>query len=281
MTKPLVCVVILFVAGWLSAVEAADVRVGAAAANIPADDSMVIGGGIGPGKATGQEGELRAVAIVIEKSAATPRAAKWRSWPATCCSSSVTSSIEHSRGSKSRPAFPPSACWSTPRTRITPPPRPPYTATSARKCSSADWKTRSCKRSKRPTVGSTAATPRCSTSSAKRTPSGANSRVLLSDNTIWWTGSMDDAVRHTGPFDPATARAGLSRRATSKLRAVLFNHSTHTIGTRQPGVRSPSFYGLAAQELEASLAARWSFWRAPRARRTTSPRCRSTKPCGG
>jgi hypothetical protein len=32
-----------------------------------------------------------------------------------------------------------------------------------------------------------------------------------------------------------------------------FNHSTHTIGTRKAGVRSPSFYGLAAQELEAEL----------------------------
>src|SRR5215475_2985567 len=47
---------------------AADVRVGAAAVNLASDDSMVIGGGIGPGKAVGQEGELRAVAVVIEKS---------------------------------------------------------------------------------------------------------------------------------------------------------------------------------------------------------------------
>ena len=34
---------------------------------------------------------------------------------------------------------------------------------------------------------------------------------------------------------------------------MIFNHSTHTIGTRQPGKRSPSFYGLAAQEIEADL----------------------------
>ncbi len=81
---------------------------------------------------------------------------------------------------------------------------------------------------------------------------GANSRVLLSDNTIWWTGSMDDAVRHTGPFDPQLPVLAF-RGADDKLRAVLFNHSTHTIGTRTPGVRSPSFYGLAAQELEAEL----------------------------
>jgi len=40
---------------------------------------------------------------------------------------------------------------------------------------------------------------------------------------------------------------------------VLFNHSTHTIGTRQPGVRSPSFYGLAAQELEAEFGGLFCF----------------------
>ena len=37
--------------------------------------------------------------------------------------------------------------------------------------------------------------------------------------------------------------------STNQLRAVIFNHSTHTIGTRAQGKRSPSFYGLAAQEL--------------------------------
>ncbi len=30
----------------------------------------------------------------------------------------------------------------------------------------------------------------------------------------------------------------------------MFNHSTHTIGAQKPGVRSPCFYGLAAQNLE-------------------------------
>ena len=35
------------------------IKVGAAAVEIPADDSMVIGGGIGPGGAQGQEGKLR------------------------------------------------------------------------------------------------------------------------------------------------------------------------------------------------------------------------------
>src|SRR5579884_2878275 len=47
-------------------VSAQGLRAGAAAEALSADDSMVIGGGIGPGRATGQEGELRASAIVVE-----------------------------------------------------------------------------------------------------------------------------------------------------------------------------------------------------------------------
>jgi neutral ceramidase len=43
------------------------------------------------------------------------------------------------------------------------------------------------------------------------------------------------------------------------LQAVIFNHSTHTIGTIKPGVRSPSFYGLAGQRLEAELGGVFSF----------------------
>jgi hypothetical protein len=59
-------------------------------------------------------------------------------------------------------------------------------------------------------------------------------------------------VRPTGPFDPELPVL-LFRDSAEKCRALLFNHSTHTIGTRQQGVRSPSFYGLAAQELEEDL----------------------------
>ena len=40
------------------------------------------------------------------------------------------------------------------------------------------------------------------------------------------------------------------RRGDGKFEAILFNHSTHTIGTHKPGVRSPAFYGLAAQAIE-------------------------------
>src|SRR5206468_5121434 len=45
-----------------------DLRVGAAAVNFDADDSMILGGMIDGVKASGQEGALRAVAIVLVKS---------------------------------------------------------------------------------------------------------------------------------------------------------------------------------------------------------------------
>jgi hypothetical protein len=73
--------------------------------------------------------------------------------------------------------------------------------------------------------------------------------LLLGDGTIFWVGSRDDAVRPTGPFDPELPVLGFQRQGGT-FECILFNHSTHTIGTHKPGVRSPSFYGLAAQSIE-------------------------------
>ncbi|MEW6306987.1 MAG: hypothetical protein AB1705_26280, partial [Verrucomicrobiota bacterium] len=86
---------------------------------------------------------------------------------------------------------------------------------------------------------------------------GNNSRWLLADGSIYWIGPRDTLVRPTGPFDPELPVLAF-RDSTDKLRALLFNHSTHTIGIRKGG-RSPSFYGLAAQELETELGGTVSF----------------------
>src|SRR5262245_38668129 len=48
------------------AFAAPPLRVGAAAVELEADESMAIGGGIHPGFVKGQEGQLRAVAVVLE-----------------------------------------------------------------------------------------------------------------------------------------------------------------------------------------------------------------------
>src|SRR5262249_16859968 len=67
-----------------------------------------------------------------------------------------------------------------------------------------------------------------------------------------------DAVRPAGPFDPELPVLAF-RGEDKKLLAMIFNHSTHTIGVRQPGKRSPSFYGLASQELEEELGGKVCF----------------------
>ena len=88
---------------------------------------------------------------------------------------------------------------------------------------------------------------------------GRNSRLLLGDGTIFWVGPHDDVVRPTGPFDPELPVLAFAQPG-GDLEAVLFNHSTHTIGTIARGVRSPSFYGLAAQELEKERGGTFVFF---------------------
>ena len=87
---------------------------------------------------------------------------------------------------------------------------------------------------------------------------GQNSRLLLADGMINWIGSSVAIVGPTGPFDPQLP-VWIFRTGEGKPLSVLFNHSTHTIGTLRPGVRSPSFYGLAAQALEEKSGARVTF----------------------
>jgi hypothetical protein len=92
----------------------------------------------------------------------------------------------------------------------------------------------------------------------EETTVGQNSRLLLDDGQIYWTGPRENIVRPTGPFDPELPVIAF-RDSNDKLKALIFNHSTHTIGTRLPGRRSPSFYGLAAQELEAQFGGTMCF----------------------
>ena len=253
MTKAIAWTLVL--CGWSAlALAATDVRVGAAAVDLEADDSMVIAGGIGPGKATGQEGLLRAVAVVIEK----PNSGKVAI--VVCDVLFVTrdfidpalKEIEHSTG-----IAPDRVLVNATHTH-----HAPCTA-------SVHGYVRDDVFTKRVQQAIVKAVQLANAKLAggeaeflfklgEEKTVGANSRVLLSDNTIWWTGPMNDPVRHTGPFDPQLP-VFTFRGENQKLRALLYNHSTHTIGSRKPGVRSPSFYGLAAQELEPELGCTVSF----------------------
>ncbi|HEV3137397.1 MAG TPA: hypothetical protein VGZ26_05825, partial [Pirellulales bacterium] len=233
---------------------AADIRAGAAAVNLDADDSMVIAGGIGPGKANGQEGELRAVAVVLEK----PGAGKVAI--VACDVLFVTrdfvdpalEQIEKSTGIPQANVL----------VNATHTHHAPCTAT-------VHGYVRDDVFTKRVQDAIVKAVEQANAKLAggdaefffrlgEENTVGANSRVLLADNTIWWGGSMDDSLRHTGPFDPQLPVLAF-RGSDRKLRALIYNHSTHTIGTRKPGLRSPSFYGLAAQELENELGCTVSF----------------------
>lgn len=81
---------------------------------------------------------------------------------------------------------------------------------------------------------------------------GRNSRWLLPNGQINWTSPVTEFVRATGPFDPELPVLTFND-STGKRLALIFNHSTHNIGTFTKGYRSPGFYGLASQELERDL----------------------------
>jgi hypothetical protein len=244
---------ILMILGAAGAAASGELRAGAAAVELVADDGMVIGGGIGPHKAVGQEGKLRASAVVIEDGqgarvaliecdvlmvdrdvldAAAHRIERALNIPfdhilinATHTHSAPTTASIH--GYRREEGF----------TRQVGDKIVEAATAAARRLGPATMLFR---------LG-------------EESSVGRNSRLLLADGTIWWTGSYQDAVRPTGPFDPELP-VWAFRRPDGSFEAVLFNHSTHTIGTARPGVRSPSFYGLAAQELETAKGGTFLFF---------------------
>jgi hypothetical protein len=224
--------------------RAEGLKVGAAAAELVADDAMVIGGGIGPGKAEGQEGKLRACAVVIED----PQGAK------VCLVACDVLMVERdvldrsAREIERKTGIP----FDHVLINATHTHHAPTTATIHGYEREENFTQQV---GDKIVEAAQAAAKRIAPAEfffrlGEESSVGKNSRLLLSDGTIYWVGPMDDAVRPTGPFDPQLPVLALKRR-NGALEAVLFNHSTHTIGTLAGRVRSPSFYGLAAQDLEA------------------------------
>jgi len=238
-----------------SAPAAADgVKVGTAAVELEADDSMVIAGGITPGKVSGQEGKLRAAAIVLEKSGQPKLAIVacdilmiTREWldPAVA-------EIEKATG--------------IPGAHILINSTHTHHAPSAVLLHGYNLDKTFAQHVQRAVVKSVVeAHANLSKDNCRfffqlgeEKTVGQNSRQLLSDGQIYWVGPRDQFVRPTGPFDPELPVLAF-RDSADKLKAVIFNHSTHTIGTRQSGKRSPSFYGLAAQDLETELGGLFCF----------------------
>jgi neutral ceramidase len=231
-------------------------RVGAAAVSFIADDSMEIAGSILPGKATGQEGELRAVAVVLEKKPH-PKVAI-----VTCDILMITrdlldpvvAAIEKTTGIPASNVL--INCTHT------------HHAPSTVKVHGYGRDEAFCKEVQKKILE---AVQKADANLAKEKEDcqfhfalghedtiGQNSRQMLADGAIYWTGERSDFVRPTGPFDPELPVFAF-RDGAGKMLALMYNHSTHTIGVRAGGKRSPSFYGLAAQELEQDMGGVVSF----------------------
>lgn len=234
--------------------ESAGVRVGAAAAEFEAEDSMIIAGGITAGKASGQEGKLRAVAVVLDK------AGQGRLAIVACDILMITrewldpvvSEIEAKTG--------------IPGSNILINSTHTHHAPSTMSVHAYGLDKTFAERVQRGIVTAVVeANENLSKEECRfvfhvgeEKTVGQNSRQLLSDGQIYWVGRSDQFVRPTGPFDPELPVLAF-RDSTDQLKALIFNHSTHTIGARQGGKRSPGFYGLAAQELEADLGGIFCF----------------------
>jgi neutral ceramidase len=229
--------------GMTAPLLAGELKVGASASRLVADDAMVIGGGIGPGKASGQEGELRATALVIED----PRGA--RVALVACDVLMLNRDIldQAARQIERESGIPfDHILINATHTHSAP------TTVTVHGYKREEAFTRQV--GEKIIEATIAASKRLGPATmsfrlGEESSVGRNSRLLLSDGTIFWTGSHNDIVRPTGPFDPELP-VWAFRRPNGSLEAVMFNHSTHTIGTHKPGVRSPCFYGLAAQNLE-------------------------------
>lgn len=234
------------------AASAAGLRVGAAAEPFKADDSMVIGGSIQPGKLQGQEGELRATAVVLEQDGV--------KLAIVACDvlmltrdllDPVKAGIERATGIPSSHVL----------INATHTHHAPSTVT----VHGYERVEPFCKEVQRGVLKAVQdAHDRLSQDGCRllfqlgrEDTVGQNSRMLLADGMVYWIGPRDEVVRPTGPFDPELPVLAF-RDSTDRLRALIFNHSTHTIGVRKGG-RSPSFYGLAAQELEAEFGGIVSF----------------------
>ncbi|MBM3889319.1 MAG: hypothetical protein FJ388_09360 [Verrucomicrobia bacterium] len=223
-------------------------HVGTAAVELEADDSMIIAGSIHAGKLKGQEGKLRAVAVVLEKKGSAKLAI------VACDILMLTRDrLDPALAEIERATGIPSAnvlvhCTHT------------HHAPSTMIVHGYGLDETFTQRVQRAVVKAVQQANAALSSDAcqflfhlgEETTVGQNSRMLLSDGMIHWIGPRNNFVRPTGPFDPELPVLAF-RDSADKLRALLFNHSTHTIGMRQPGKRSPAFYGLAAQDLEAEL----------------------------
>jgi neutral ceramidase len=232
---------------------AADLRAGAAAKAFRASDDMVVGGGIGPGRASGQEGELRAAALVVEGPGGVK--ACLVACDVLMIERDILDAAARSIAAKTEIALDNILINAT-HTHHAP------TTVAIHGYDRDEGFTRQV--AEQAVAAAVDANARLAPATLRfrvgeESSVGRNSRLLLDDGLIYWVGPREKAVRPTGPFDSELPTLVFTR-ADGALEAVLFNHSTHTIGTVQGRVRSPSFYGLAAQQLEKDRGGTFLFF---------------------
>lgn len=253
MTRPpaiVVACVLLWTAGGIAA--AADLRIGAAAADLEGDDSMVIAGGIHARFVKGQEGKLRATAFVLERTGSPPLAI------VSCDVLMLTRDLLDPVAAKiEKTCGIPAANVMIHATHT-------HHAPSTVRVHGYDRDETFCRRVQEGILQAVAAAKDRLTETnfsfklGKETSVGMNSRLKLEDGSIYWTGPRDDVVGPTGPFDPDLPVL-VFRSPGGQLQALLYGHSTHTIGALDSSKRSPAFYGLVAQQLEAELGGTAAF----------------------
>jgi hypothetical protein len=226
--------------------RAGELMAGAAAAVVPAENELVIGGGIGPHKVDAQEGELRATALVVQD----PKGEKVALIECDVLMIQRDVLDRAAREIEKATGVP----FSNILINCTHTHHAPTTI-SIHGYEREEAFTQ--KVGDKAVEAAVAANKRLTPVTmefrlGEESSVGQNSRLLLKNGMIFWVGARDDVVRPTGPFDPELP-VWAFRRKDGKLEAVMFNHSTHTIGTKEGNVRSPGFYGIAAQELEKEL----------------------------
>ena len=218
-------------------------RVGAADVELQAEDNMPIAGSIHAGYVKGQEGKLRAVAVVLQKADQPPVALV--SCDLLILPHDLLAPVEEEIQRR----------CNIPASHLLIHATHTHHAPSTCRVHAYGPDERFCRQVQKAIVEAVAA------AQARLAPAGffygkgeektigQNSRLLLQDGTIYWIGPRHDVVRPTGPVDPDVPVL-VFRSPEGKLLAMLFGHSAHTIGGLKGGVRSPAFYGLAAQSLQ-------------------------------
>jgi len=232
-------------------------RVGASSVNLKADGQMVLAGYIQSRYADNQEGELRVTAVICEKSGVNKIAIVSCDvlWIPRHIVDAAAIEIEKKTGIPQQNIL----------VNATHTHHAPSTAPAHDFGVSESW----CKQVQRGIVQSVVDANRRLNEGecefffhlGEEKTIGANSRLLLPDGIVTWINPRRESAgkgKPTGPFDPQLPVLDF-RNSNGQSIAIIWNHSTHTIGTLGSNVRSPSFYGLTAQELERETGAVVSF----------------------